>query len=158
MSSSQKLEDISSMTENLNLTSSQEDNLLAMETDGEGGSVNEPMEVTVINTETPDGSKKVDTFEVLTDDEPTGDGEGDVESSAEPTSSEVKGTDGGTTEPDALNKRQRNRRRQRQNNAKRLEKERAAASSEHLLPLLTPKRGREVEDTPQVESGVPKRL
>lgn len=63
-------------------------------------------------------------------------------------SSEGQGTEGETTDPEALSKRARNRRRQRANKAKRREEARAAGNVELLLPLVTPKRGREADNTP----------
>lgn len=63
-------------------------------------------------------------------------------------SSEGQGSKGRPTEPDVLSNRSKNRRHQRLNRAKRRERLSAFAGTEKLLLLLTPKREREVEDTP----------
>lgn len=147
MSQSDKLEDIAKMAENMNLTSSQEDKLLGMETEGE--SVSEVMEVTVVDNLTPHvGLTKADTPGVLTEVNLITVTEGEGETSNEPASTEGQGASGEKPEPEGLSKRAMNRRRQKLTRAKKREKEKAMAISEHLLPLNTPKRAREVEDTP----------
>lgn len=146
MSESEKLDDISKMAENLNLTSSQEDQLLGM---GVDGSDTEAMEVTVVDRGDPlDGLTDVDTLGVTTDVTLKEGTKGDVETTAEPASSEGQGASGGTTDPEGPSKRTRNRRRQRLQRVHKRAEERAAATQEQLLPLLTPKRGREVDSTP----------
>lgn len=159
MSASQTLEDISAMAGNLNLTSSQEDKLFDVEMDE--APANDDMEVTVVESGSTSERTGVDTQEVLTQVSHMDDTLGYDEPTTVPNPQGDGQEVGESSEPRVLSSRTRNRARQRLLRAKKRKEERATANPEHLIPLLTPKGGREVDDTPpppQVEGGVLRRL